>query len=337
MPSSFNDPPVKSDRSHARIIQINGSSSHFTVLFCRELQVNQESRSERLVTLLQRSFKAVESDDCGYIPVLNTIVESSSSADDDVAGINTIRTILGDAVDGEIIIWGNFWGISKLMSGTVSLDDLINAADSALIASLTAEEPTVTPLLQAPFISTPPVSGSRKRHPSPSPTNRAHNANNSYHDDFQFSYGNNLGSSAMPAAASSTGGWQTPTLRDSKEWSSSTAMDVASSSNTSYWHSQPNLATKAAADSSVMDLTTDDAESFTLYHFNGLQSVSSRSLKLTGFKLHLRSVDDAVGQFITFAGGEGGGSIGGNICPIEEVLRTRWPGCRVDWLGQGAP
>ena len=47
-------------------------------------------------------------------------------------------------------------GISKLMSGTVSLDDLINAADSALIASLTAEESTVTnisPLLQAPFIS----------------------------------------------------------------------------------------------------------------------------------------------------------------------------------------
>ena len=44
-------------------------------------------------------------------------------------------------------------GISKLMSGTISLDDLISAADSALIASLTATAADVSPLLQAPFIS----------------------------------------------------------------------------------------------------------------------------------------------------------------------------------------
>lgn len=73
-----------------------------------------------------------------------------------------------------------------------------------------------------------------------------------------------------------------------------------------------------------------------MFHFNGLET-TTRAAKLTEFRVLLRfvlyssfpssqsiylfrSADDAVGQTIAFAGGEAGGSIGGGICPIEEVF-----------------
>lgn len=47
---------------------------------------------------------------------------------------------------------------------------------------------------------------------------------------------------------------------------------------------------------------------------------------------------DAVGVSIGFAGGEHG-SAGSTsfLSPIEEVLRTRWPGCTVRWQGDALP
>ena len=41
---------------------------------------------------------------------------------------------------------------------------------------------------------------------------------------------------------------------------------------------------------------------------------------------------------ISFVGGDSSNVNGGSfICPIEEVLRTRWPGCRFDWMNQLPP
>jgi hypothetical protein len=49
-----------------------------------------------------------------------------------------------------------------------------------------------------------------------------------------------------------------------------------------------------------------------------------------------RSVGDAVGQAMGFEGGENGVN-GGFICPIEEVLQTRWPTGIANWAGQPPP
>jgi hypothetical protein len=49
-----------------------------------------------------------------------------------------------------------------------------------------------------------------------------------------------------------------------------------------------------------------------------------------------RSAVDAVGVSVAFQGVENSSAAGFNS-PLEEVLRTRWPGCRVDWQGQAPP
>ena len=50
-----------------------------------------------------------------------------------------------------------------------------------------------------------------------------------------------------------------------------------------------------------------------------------------------RTSENSVGMSISFVGGDTNGTGGSFICPIEEVLRTRWPGCRFDWKNQIPP
>lgn len=49
-------------------IWVIGSTSHFTVLFSLNTTVNHESIAEKMLTTLQRSFKAIDIDECGFIP-----------------------------------------------------------------------------------------------------------------------------------------------------------------------------------------------------------------------------------------------------------------------------
>jgi len=79
-------------------------------------------------------------------------------------------------------------------------------------------------------------------------------------------------------------------------------------------------------------IADDSGEGLHLYHFNGLEA-HGRPARLSKFLLFKRTSDNAVGQSIAFSGGE---SCFANS-HLEEVIRTRWPGSRVDWMGQPAP
>lgn len=48
-------------------VWVIGSTSHFTVLFCTDRQINEESESDKLQTRVQRAFKSVDSAECGFI------------------------------------------------------------------------------------------------------------------------------------------------------------------------------------------------------------------------------------------------------------------------------
>jgi hypothetical protein len=48
-------------------VWVVGSTSHFTVLFCTDRQINEESESDKLQTRVQRAFKSVDSAECGFI------------------------------------------------------------------------------------------------------------------------------------------------------------------------------------------------------------------------------------------------------------------------------
>jgi hypothetical protein len=66
------------------------------------------------------------------------------------------------------------------------------------------------------------------------------------------------------------------------------------------------------------------------YHWNGLTN-GSRQARLSPIRVTLRSVDSAIGRSVAMTGGSGGSSY---LCPIEEVLRTRWEGSSIDF-GEG--
>eukprot|EP00598_Pedospumella_elongata_P003873 CAMPEP_0184978332 /NCGR_PEP_ID=MMETSP1098-20130426/8859_1 /TAXON_ID=89044 /ORGANISM="Spumella elongata, Strain CCAP 955/1" /LENGTH=229 /DNA_ID=CAMNT_0027501453 /DNA_START=20 /DNA_END=709 /DNA_ORIENTATION=- len=106
-----------------------------------------------------------------------------------------------------------------------------------------------------------------------------------------------------------------------------------------YTNSEFNSKLPASSSSSANMNTgsthNNTADSFTMYHFNGLEH-AGRTATLTAFRLTRRSAVDSVGQAVAFQGGEHS-SFGSFMCPIEEVLRTRWPGCNVDWKGQTPP
>jgi hypothetical protein len=73
-------------------------------------------------------------------------------------------------------------------------------------------------------------------------------------------------------------------------------------------------------------------ESFSLYHYNGL-----RGGVLTRFKVTRLSSQEAIGSSVALNRGgaaSGGGSSGQDL---EDVVRTKWPSCNVDWLGGRAP
>ena len=113
-----------------------GSTSHFTVLFSLEKEVNEQTTSEKLFSMLQRCFKSVDKEECGYIPSdkLQEVMEMIGTHREYDA--HPIFEIVYDPVelarlrghlqiDGEIILWTAFWvNVSKLMMGE-SLDNLI--------------------------------------------------------------------------------------------------------------------------------------------------------------------------------------------------------------------
>lgn len=48
-------------------VWVVGSSSHFTVLFASDMRANQVSSDEQLLSKVQRAFKAVDSEQYGFI------------------------------------------------------------------------------------------------------------------------------------------------------------------------------------------------------------------------------------------------------------------------------
>jgi hypothetical protein len=109
------------------------------VLFSLEKAVNEQTTSEKLFSMLQRCFKSVDKEECGYIPSdkLQEVMEMIGTHREydahpifeivyDVVELARLRGHL--QIDGEIILWTAFWvNVSKLMMGE-SLDNLIQCA-----------------------------------------------------------------------------------------------------------------------------------------------------------------------------------------------------------------
>jgi hypothetical protein len=75
-------------------------------------------------------------------------------------------------------------------------------------------------------------------------------------------------------------------------------------------------------------------DTFSLYHYNGL-----RGGILTPFRVTRLTAEEAVGASIALNRGTGVASSHGSngTQDLEDVLRTKWPSCAINWLGQTPP
>mmetsp|Transcript_32701 Transcript_32701/g.33346 ORF Transcript_32701/g.33346 Transcript_32701/m.33346 type:complete len:586 (+) Transcript_32701:156-1913(+) len=84
-------------------------------------------------------------------------------------------------------------------------------------------------------------------------------------------------------------------------------------------------------------IADENAEGFTMYHFNGLEGYMHRAARLCPFTLYRRATVSYIGKSgVPLDEGVLTASHTGSE-PLEEILRTRWQGCRIDWRGVPPP
>lgn len=289
-------------------IWVLGSSSHFSVLFSLSLShgPNEEALSQQLLSALQRAFKAVDAQECGFVPadqlpsLLRHIQHAAPSpllarllshSDE----LSRLRGLLAEG--GDLILWSSFWvHLSQLISGSASLDDLVSVQVHGVVQA----------------------SGGRPR--SDSEVAR----------ELQAQW--DSPSAAFPAAPSIQRSDSDIAREMQAQWDAEDdpLMMIAVDNDDAPPPLVPVSAPASLPGSSAAAPAPVAEVPYTLYHFNGLQTGDQRGT-LTALTLYKRSSADIIGKAVALeSGGDGTGSF---IRPIEEVLRTRWPGCRVTWEG----
>lgn len=256
-------------------IWVIGSSSHFSVLFSADGRINEESDDEALLTKVQRAFKSIDVDECGFI-MENRLVDVLHVLEIDSAHDEDWLRRLSQHIqfEGGIILWSKFWEtVSMLLSGK-SLDEVIEGREVTSRGACDEGEP-------------------RER-------------------------------SDSELARMIQDEWNAP---GGEDISSTVPIDVCDREEL------PPRLTRHRTDS----IAGKDADTFIVYHYNGFDGTGGansvvRNKRLTRLTLYRRSQENNVGQSIAFST-VGSAFTGNSSSAIEEVLRTRWPGCRLEWLG----
>ena len=313
-----------------RPIWVVGSSSHFTVLFSLSRCINEESEQEKLLSRVQRAFKAVDVDECGFIAVdklQGVLKDLNIDFADDGTCVARLRGHL--QVDGGIIIWSTFWeNISRLMSGT-ALDDLFvsqshNSQNVQTMEGRVRSDSDYARELEEGFNGA--SSNDSKSSVQMATKSNETVANSIASLDFSSlldplnSMDKNKEAQSRPRSDSDIAkelqkqfdeGAEIPDLvpidNEEKEMADAIAKSIEDFQQTQS-HDNKLHRTDSIAD--------DSGEGLHLYHFNGLEA-HGRPARLSKFLLFKRTSDNAVGQSIAFSGGE---SCFANS-HLEEVIR----------------
>ena len=272
----------------------------FICFFCLR-EVNQESEGEKMLSTLRRCFKAIDKEECGFIPsdrlleALALINEHNEYNDNHILRIMNNPTDLARLrghlqVDGEIILWGTFWvNISKLRSGE-SLDSLINYSEPApsSAALITYDEKIqsshegrprsdseIARQLQEELDSDPNFDFSNLSTSFDSPNRNKHSVNDSY--------GNNQ--TVWPAEQNKRPRSDSEIARELQEQFNAETdffdVDTGRSNNAhssmdidavSVVAQRPSTPVQVPHQYNVTTPSNEIEERFTLYHFNGLQN-----------------------------------------------------------------
>ena len=349
-------------------VWVVGSSSHFTVLFARYRTVNEETQSEQLQTRVQRAFKSVDAAECGFIPS-DKLQLALMNIDDP-----TVYEILGEEEDvarlrghlnsdGDIIIYSAFWEtVSRLITGEsldLIMDDQASRAAAEMVVNM-AEPPSagqgqgLTPStaglprtdsqiareLQAQFDAPggdppPPRAGEA----SVSLDFGATVAPSAALAQIRGDYG---GSSAGGMGGISDGMTDEELARQLQaQWAADEggmpplAPVQAAAPLAAPLAAPPPAPAPAPVPDPAPPAAAAAPKGETLWHYNGLVG-SNRAAQLTRMSLRRRDTENLIGVSVAMTGGGGsGGQV--YLCPIEEVVTTRWPGGRLDFLGAPVP
>jgi hypothetical protein len=304
-------------------IWVVGSSSHFTVMF-GDVAALEESASDALLEKARRAFKGMGdgAEENGFIQTtqLGEYLDALGLKLPD-HGIQTLAASM-EAFGAGIILWEELWKrTSRLMTGALLESVLQGSSDDSSLFSTISQEEEQQQLQHH-------LDGSIGVLPPP-----------------QVSI-------ATTTTTSSSGLLTDEELarRLQAEWNgevldlienTNSIAGTEPGNNTELQSNRSSVAAAAAATSwgqsqSQSQLQAEEyGRTFQLYHYNGL-----RGGNFTTFQVTRLSANEAIGASVSLGGSSqtsyaivdsfGGGG-------LEDVLRTKWPSCKIDWIGSPPP
>lgn len=308
-------------------VWVVGSTSHFTVLF-GDASCLKECKSDELLEKCRRAFKSVDNDENGFISRLD--FDRVLHAVGVELGDHEVRTLAAtlEVSGADIILWDSFWkAASRLLMGA-SLQTVLQGDDDVL--------EDIPLLLRID-------DGSSNRKPEQSAKLKESD------EEMATRLATEWGDPGFTRATTSP----TEALSDEElarrlqaEWDAETPGNGSvgavsgSPTNRDFDLSDDDVTQNVGTDDLTTATVDDDIKipggaldfeeigiSFPLYHYNGL-----RGGTLTPFRVTRMTAEEAVGASIAL----GTSSLGGGG-DLEDVVRTKWPSCMVNWLGKSPP
>jgi ubiquitin carboxyl-terminal hydrolase MINDY-3/4 len=343
-------------------IWVVGSTSHFTVLF-GDASCLKESKSDELLEKCRRAFKAMDNEENGFISRIELdAVLHAVGVDISDHGVQTLAATL-EVSGADIILWDSFWkAASRLLMGA-SLESVVQGDD----------EFDASP----PRFGVDHDNGDQKPEPAPAtresdeemakrlaaewgdtsvasalPASKAAGAlsDEELARRLQAEWDAELSGGGSVVAVSGSPSSRdldlnTATLEEKMPGETIDFEKFGDSFSLNHHNGLRGGTLYDATHSTVGDDLTaatleEDVrmpgervdfekfgESFPLYHYNGL-----RGGTLTPFRVTRMTAEEAVGASIALGASS---SVGGG--DLEDVVRTKWPSCVVNWLGKTPP
>lgn len=328
-------------------IWVVGSTSHFTVLF-GDSSCLKESESDLLLERCRRAFKAVEGgEENGFISSSN-LRAMLNKLGVDFEGEHHYSTLAAslEVADAGIILWDDCWkAVSRLMTGA-SIEQVLSKTPVA-----GASNGDCGPPLLLTRDGAPSIDQEFDRKPSANNPTAESDEEMAKRLSSAWDFDDNNASSSITVArsvAASPMDVELTALSDEDlarklqaEWdaelscnNASSVVAVNGSQESPQWG---NLM------STIDDANTQEkngmpnklefekyGDTFQLFHYNGL-----RGGTLTPFRVTRLTAEEAVGESIAL--NKGNNSHSGGSGDLEDVVRTKWPSCMVNWLGNPPP
>ncbi|CAJ1945895.1 unnamed protein product [Cylindrotheca closterium] len=98
------------------------------------------------------------------------------------------------------------------------------------------------------------------------------------------------------------------------------------------WNGEPVVLPPAPAPAPAAQRKEEYGKTFQMYHYNGLRGGNLRCFRVTRL-----SADEAIGASVSLASGQSSIPMMVDSGSLEDVLRCKWPSCKIDWMGNAQP